>query len=62
MAWEYDRDKLMVVCKECHSKIHRALVERKQVKKYRIGYIISQYLKELHGKNKDNKAGVLQEL
>ena len=39
-AWEYDREDLMCLCKECHYKIHRYDLKQKRFENLKISNII----------------------
>jgi len=43
-AWEYDVNDLIVLCKSCHYKVHRPVLNDKKYDKMHIGYIIKNNL------------------
>jgi 5-methylcytosine-specific restriction endonuclease McrA len=45
MAWEYDIDDVMCLCKLCHYKVHNSLIQERKVEESRIGNIIKRFLK-----------------
>lgn len=47
MAWEYDNNDLIIVCNDCHRKIHNSLIQYKRTESIKIVNIIYNYFNKI---------------